>query len=155
MAAYPKLAEARPSVEYLFNILTGRQEAELNLALHHGWNVQGLLMSVVVPVGGVSAKGFIDKAPPAGLTRVPDETVITALEALLDLSGDREAEATCTLKAKGAIGDVIGPALLPELAKLILPALFEWLQNWLLNPATFQELLQRLFGDKQPAPQPA
>jgi len=140
--AYPT-AVPSDEIKSLFDMLTGKVEADLNTALHSGWVVQGYLQGLIWPEGGESGP----KAKVLSVTgeKVPKLTDEQAVMALGVLANKRTVKAQ--FQAQGLLGGgVVGGRLKEEIAKMLLPVLLNWIKKW-VNGGGLDKLIEKIIGE--------
>lgn len=135
--SYPSFSDAQPSVEKLFAILTGNADRDVRLALQHGWVVQGFLQGALIPPKSelpepnkVSRAMMASNVSGKRGETISHEQAVAMLGALRQ-RGKRDNDESSTLRAQGFLGDLFGKDLQKEVARLLLPILMRWLDQWL------------------------
>ena len=139
--AYPS-AVPSDDIKNLFDMLTGKVDADLNTALHAGWNVQGYLQGLIWPT--TQAAGPKAKVLTLEGEKVPKLTDEQAVMALGVLAGKRSAKAQ--FQAQGLIGDLVGAKLKGDIAKMLLPVLIGWIKKW-VNGGGLERLIEKVIGE--------
>ena len=138
---YPVTAPGT-EMKMLFDMLTGKTEADLSDALHAGWVVQGYLQGLIWPED--QEFGPQVRITTADGGKVPKLSDSEAVQVLGALAGKRGAQGE--VKAQGLVGDFLGKKLKSELAKVLLPTLLSWLQKWAAGGG-LESLIRKILGD--------
>lgn len=127
----------------LFNMLTGKVEADLETALHAGWNVQGYLQGLVWPVTKSEPAAFKIQMADGSTKKVPKLNDQQAVAALGYLAGNRKASGD--FKAEGLLDGIGRGAIRSEVAKMLLPILIGWIEKWVAGGG-LDRLIEKLIG---------
>lgn len=143
---YPTFEDIKPHLGILFDMLTGKEPADLSEALHSGWLIQGFLMNSFVPApsGEASIKGLSnDLITGRKVKKISEEQAVMILGTL---AGRKQSKSD--VQAQGFIGDLIGRKLREQLTKMLLPILLDWLKKWATGGG-LADLIKRLIGIKK------
>lgn len=139
--AYPSTVPS-DELKTLFDMLTGKIDADLNTALHAGWNVQGYLQGLIWPPNKtVGAKAQVLTVSGEKVPKLTDEQAVMALGVL---AGRRNAKAQ--FEAQGFIGDLIGAKLKSDIAKMLLPILIGWIKKW-VNGGGLERIIDKVIAE--------
>ncbi len=123
---YPTGIVALPSVKALYDMVTGASPKNIQLALKHGWILQGYLQGVIAGEPSEVITQSVDGNDLKIESGMTDEAGVVALGKLKDRL---ELEAS---------GDLVVPASISGFVleyglKLLLPTIQRWLLEWLTD----------------------